>query len=63
MLELNVSKLTDKDGVKNVISKLDKRLGGYQSITAYAAYENFEHFQQSPEMNMKDFINKFESKQ
>ena len=28
--------------------------------SAYAAYENCEHFQRSPEINTKDFINKFE---
>ena len=28
--------------------------------SAYAAYENFEHFQRSTEMNVKDFINEFE---
>ena len=62
MLELDVLKLTDKDGVKNVISKLDTLYleDTYQS--AYPAYENFEHFQRSPGMHiiMKEFINEFE---
>ena len=58
VLELDVSKLTDKDGVKNVfVSKLDTLYLEDKNHSAYAAYENFER---SPEMNMKDFINKFE---
>ena len=60
MLELDVSKLTDKDGVKNVISKLDTLDLEDTNQSAYAAFENFEHFQRSPEMNMKCFINEFE---
>ena len=55
-----MSKLTDKDGVKNVISKLDTLYLKDTNQSAYAAYENFEHFQLSPGMNMKDFINEFE---
>ena len=60
VLRSDVSKLTDKDGVKNVISKLDTLYLEDTNQAAYAAYENFEHFQQSPEMNMKDFINELE---
>ena len=60
VLRSDVSKLTDKDGVKNVISKLDTLYLEDTNQSAYAAYENFEHFQQSPEMNMKDFINELE---
>ena len=60
MLELDVSKLTDKDGVKNVMSKLDTVYLEDTNQSAYAAYENFEYFQRSPEMNMKGFINEFE---
>ena len=59
VLELDVSKLTDKDGVKNVVSKLDTFYLEDTNQSAYAVYENFEHFQRSPEMNMKDFINEF----
>ena len=60
MLELDVSKLTDKNGVKNVISKLDTLYLEDTNQSAYTVYENCEHFQRSPEMNMKDFINEFE---
>ena len=45
VLELDVSKLTDKDGVKNVISKLDTLYLENKTQSAYAAYENFKHFQ------------------
>ena len=57
MLELDVSGLTDKDGVKNVISKLDTPFLEHTNKSAYAANENFEHVQGSSGMNMKDFIN------
>ena len=57
VLESDVSKSTDKDGVKNVISKLGTL---YLENTNQSAYAAYEHFQRSPEMNMKDFINEFE---
>ena len=40
-----MSKLTDKDGLKNVISKLDTLYLEEANQSAYAAYENFEYFQ------------------
>ena len=60
MLELDVSKLTDKDGVKNVISNLATLYLEDTNQSANAAYDNSEHFQRSPEMNMKDFISELE---
>ena len=60
MLELDVSKLIKKDGVRNDTSKLDTLYLENTHQSAYTAHghENFENFQRSPGMNMKDFISK-----
>ena len=45
---------------KKVISKLGTLYLEDTNQLAHAAYKNFEHFQRSPGVNMKDFVNKFE---
>ena len=44
MLELEIAKLAGKDGIKNVIEKLDTLFKRDQAQTEYEAYEQFEIF-------------------
>lgn len=60
VLELDVADLKGKEGVKNIIKKLDTLYKKDKIQVAYDAYDAFERFQRSSDMLMKDFIIEFE---
>ena len=59
-LEIEIKDLTDDQGVKKLIEKLDSLYlkDIYQS--AYAAYESFEMYIRPKEMSMNEFLDNFE---
>ena len=60
VLELPVADIKGSDGVKNITTKLDTLYKKDEAQLGYEAYDNFEKFQRSPSMSMKDFIIEFE---
>ena len=61
VLELDIEKLNDDSGVDNVLKRLDKLFPQDSNQSAYMAYDKFEKFQRSPDMDIKEYINQFES--
>ena len=59
-LEIEIKDLTDDQGVKKLIEKLDSLYLKDINQSAYAAYECFEMYRRPKEMNMKEFLNNFE---
>ena len=60
-MELDIEKLNDDSGVDNVLKRLDKLLLQGSNQSAYMAYDKFEKFQRSPDMDIKEYINQFKS--
>ena len=56
-LELEVEQINNKDGIKNIVAKLDKLYLKDKTLSAYEAYDNFEHFKRPSDMSMSDYIN------
>ena len=59
-LEIEIKDLTDDQGVKKLIEKLDSLFLEDKNQSAYATYESFEMYRRPKEMNMKEFLNNFE---
>ena len=59
-LEIEIKDLTDDQGVKKLIEKLDSLYLEDINQSAYAAYESFEMYRRPKDMNMKEFLNSFE---
>ena len=59
-LEIEIKDLTDDQGVKKLTEKLDSLYLEDINQSAYAAYESFEMYKRPKDMNMKEFLNKFE---
>ena len=60
VLELELDKLNDDNGVKNLLEKLDKLYLKDDTYSAYEAYERFETFSRAPSMTVSDYIIEFE---
>lgn len=62
VLNMEINKLTDKKGVKNPITvlDLDQMYFKDESVQAYDAYETFEKFVRPHDMNIEDYVIKFE---
>ena len=61
VLELELDKLNDDNGVKNLLEKLDDKLYLKDDThSAYEAYERFETFLRAPSMTVSDYIIEFE---
>ena len=56
-MELDVTKISGKNGIKNITEKLDTL---YKKDRAKVTFDAFERFQRPQEMAMKDFIIEFE---
>ena len=59
-LELEVEQIYNKDGIKNIVAKLDKLYLKDKTQSAYEAYDNFERFKHPSDMSISDCINEFE---
>ena len=59
-LELEVEQINNKDGIKNIVSQLDKLYLKDKTQSAYEAYDNFERFKPPRDMSISDYINEFE---
>ena len=55
--KLELNKLNDDNGIKNLLEKLDKL---YLTHSAYEAYERFETFSRVPSVTVSDYIFEFE---
>ena len=55
-LELEVEEIDNKDGIKNIVAKLDKFHLKDKMQSAYEAYDNFECFKHPSDMSILDFI-------
>ena len=62
VLELDDAAITDKDGVKNIISKLDKLHKVNDLLEKFSDLENFESFKRPKEMKIKDYLIEFTSR-
>ena len=60
VLNMDLEKLTDKSGVKNLIEILDNMYLKDESARAYEAYESFEKFIRPQGMSISDYVIKFE---
>ena len=60
VLELELGKLNDDNGVKNLLEKLDKLYLKDDTHSVYEAYERFETFSRTPSMTVSDYIIEFE---
>ena len=58
--ELEVEQINNKDGIKNIVAKLDKLYLKDETQSAYEAYDNFERFKCPSDMSISDYINEFE---
>lgn len=58
--ELDVSKISAKDGVKNIMEKLDGLYLRDKTQSAFEAYDAFEKFCRPSEMSISEYINQFE---
>ena len=56
VLELDGAAITDKDGVKNIISKLDKLHKKNDVLEKFSDLENFESFKRPQEMKIKNCL-------
>ena len=61
-LELPVEKLTKKTGVQELRLKLDSLFLKDSDQRMYAAYDKFEKFKRTTDMNINDFIIEFEKR-
>ena len=59
-MEIEIKDLTDDQGVKKLIEKLDSLYLEDINQSAYAAYESFEMYRRPKDMNMKEFLNNSE---
>ena len=57
--ELDVSKISAKDGVKNIMEKLDGLYLRDKTQSAFEAYDAFEKFCRASEMSISEYINQF----
>ena len=60
VLEMDIARLNCNDGVKNLMEKLDELWKEDVNQAAFAAYETFESFKRSKDMNVTEFINAFD---
>ena len=60
VLELELDKLNDDNGVKNVLETLDKLYVKDDTHSAYEAYKRLETFSRAPSMTVSDYIIEFE---
>ena len=60
VLELELGKLNDDNGVKNLLEKLDKLYLKDDTHSVYEAYERFETFSRTSSMTVSDYIIEFE---
>ena len=60
VLELDDSKISGEDGVKNIIAKLDTLYLKDKTQSAYEAYDSFEQFKKPSDMSVSEYINEFE---
>ena len=60
VLELEVVKISAKDGVKNIIAKLDSLYLKDKTQSAFESYDAFEKFKRPSEMSISEYINEFE---
>ena len=60
VLNMDLEKLTAKDGVVNLIDVLDRMYLKDESSQAYEAYETFEKFVRPSNMTIADYVIKFE---
>ena len=60
VLELELEKLNDDNGVTNLLEKLDKLYLKDDTHSAYEVYERFETFSRAPSMTVSDYIIEFE---
>ena len=60
VLNMDLEKLTAKDGVVNLIDTLDRMYLKDESSQAYEAYESFEKFVRPSNMTIADYVIKFE---
>ena len=60
VLNMDLEKLTDKSGVKNLIEILDNIYLKDESSQAYEAYESFEKFIRPQSMSISGYFIKFE---
>ena len=58
--DIKVKDLNSKDGVNILINKLKSLFAKDINQAAFLAYDKFESFKRPVEMNIVDFINKFE---
>ena len=61
VLEFDIEKLNNDSGVDNVLKRLDKLFLQDSNQSSYMAYDKFEKLQRSPDMDIKEYINQFES--
>ena len=60
-LELEVAEqINNKDGIKNIVAKLDKLYLKDKTQSAYEAYDKFECFKHRINMSISDYLNEFE---
>ena len=58
--ELSVDELNSRNGVKSVISKLDKIFLQDKGRRAFIAYQNFERFRRPVDMSIYDYLSEFD---
>ena len=60
VLELEVKDISNKNGVKTILDKLNTLYLKDKTQSAYEAYDKFENFRRPSEMSIDDYINQFE---
>ena len=60
VLEMSATEIGVKEGVENLIKKLDELYKEDSNQAAFIAYEQFESFKRPENMSIKDYINAFE---
>ena len=59
--DMEIDKIKAEDGLEKMIARLDAVFKTYDNQAAYMAYRDFETFVRPVDMNIQDFIIKFES--
>ena len=60
ILQLDITTLNTDQGVKVITDKLDELFLPNKELSAYAAYDKFEKYSRSPQMNINDYVIEFE---
>ena len=60
VLELEIAKISSKDGVNNIIEKLDSLYLKDKTQSAFEVYDSFEKFRRPSDTSMSEYINQFE---